>query len=235
MKRVLIDKRLAKTSKPEKKAMKVLGIHTSRLAFIGVPVLGWTRAKTGGIIWVCAIKRDFFPEESFKSFATYTTTLSQTYFRFKNRLISRSDDENEWFELKKPSENDLKRCLTWWDLVWFGLGSVFPLCSLFSATQNSPSKYPWSAALSPIYASSWEILRRFIDAGNILLESIVGTAAVARAWTSYFSSLLNRKPNDFRIKTDLLCSSFDLLDPIFVAVLAASATIAWLISYAFCS
>jgi hypothetical protein len=55
MKRVLIDKRLAKTSKPEKKAMRALGIATRRLAFIGVPVLGWTRANIGGIMWVRAM------------------------------------------------------------------------------------------------------------------------------------------------------------------------------------
>lgn len=69
-------------------------------------------------------KSDFFPEESFQSFGSYRAALSKTCFRLKNRLVSRSDDENERFELRKQSEHEMKRCLTWWDLVWFGFGSV---------------------------------------------------------------------------------------------------------------
>ncbi|GAV75042.1 AA_permease_2 domain-containing protein/AA_permease_C domain-containing protein [Cephalotus follicularis] len=65
----------------------------------------------------------------------------------------------------------------------------------------------------------------FITAGNILLESIVGSAAVARAWTSYFTSLLDRHPNSLRIHTNL-SGGYNLLDPIAVAVLAIAATIA---------
>lgn len=69
-------------------------------------------------------KQDFLPEESFQSWSAYQTALSQTHHRFKDRLISRSNDANETVELRKQSENDMKRCLTWWDLIWFGFGSV---------------------------------------------------------------------------------------------------------------
>ena len=50
--------------------------------------------------------------------------LSQTWPRFKDRLTSRSEDDIETNEIRKESENDMKRCLNWWDLIWFGFGSV---------------------------------------------------------------------------------------------------------------
>jgi len=65
----------------------------------------------------------------------------------------------------------------------------------------------------------------FITAGNILLESILGSAAVARAWTSYFTSLLDSPSNSLRIHSNL-AEGFNLLDPISVRVLVIAATIA---------
>ncbi|KAF3576023.1 hypothetical protein DY000_02035280 [Brassica cretica] len=200
-------------------------------------------------------KRDFFPEESFQSFGSYRAALSQTCSRFKNRLVSRSDDETERVELRKQSENEMKRCLTWWDLVWFGFGSVigagiFVLTGQEAREEAGPAivlSYVvsgFSAMLSvfcytefsvevPVAGGSFAYLRielgdfaAFITAGNILLEGVVGTAAVGRAWTSYFATLLNRNPDDLRVKTDTLSPGFNLLDPIAVVVIAASATIA---------
>ncbi|CAF2290720.1 BnaA04g20450D [Brassica napus] len=200
-------------------------------------------------------KRDFFPEESFQSFGSYRAALSQTCSRFKNRLVSRSDDETERVELRKQSENEMKRCLTWWDLVWFGFGSVvgagiFVLTGQEAREEAGPAivlSYVvsgFSAMLSvfcytefsvevPVAGGSFAYLRielgdfaAFITAGNILLEGVVGTAAVGRAWTSYFATLLNRNPDNLRVKTDTLSPGFNLLDPIAVVVIAASATIA---------
>ncbi|WZZ55244.1 cationic amino acid transporter 5 [Brassica napus] len=200
-------------------------------------------------------KRDFFPEESFQSFGSYRAALSQTCSRFKNRLVSRSDDETERVELRKQSENEMKRCLTWWDLLWFGFGSVigagiFVLTGQEAREQAGPAivlSYVvsgFSAMLSvfcytefsvevPVAGGSFAYLRielgdfaAFITAGNILLEGVVGTAAVGRAWTSYFATLLNRNPDDLRVKTDTLSPGFNLLDSIAVVVIAASATIA---------
>ncbi|KAM7524741.1 hypothetical protein LguiA_014643 [Lonicera macranthoides] len=84
----------------------------------------------------------------------------------------------------------------------------------------------------PVAGGSFAYLRvelgdfaAFITAGNILLESIVGGAAVARAWTSYFTNLLDRPSNSLRIHTNLK-EGFNLLDPIAVLVLAIASTIA---------
>nr|AYA60128.1 cationic amino acid transporter 4 [Camellia sinensis] len=199
-------------------------------------------------------KQDFFPEESFKNWGTYRYALLHTCSWFKDRLVSRSDDANEIGELRKQSENDMKRCLTWWDLTWFGFGSVIG-AGIFVLTGQEAHHHAGpaivlsyvasgvSAMLSvfcyteftieiPVAGGSFAYLRvelgdfaAFITAGNILLESIIGSAAVARAWTSYFTTLLNRHSNSLRIQTNL-ASGYNLLDPIAVAVLAIAATIA---------
>ncbi|XP_055961772.1 cationic amino acid transporter 5 [Mercurialis annua] len=199
-------------------------------------------------------KQDFLPEESFQSWANYRSALAQTHFRFKDRLTSRSTDAKEIGEIRKQSENDMTRCLTWWDLTWFGFGSVIG-AGIFVLTGQEAHDHAGpaivlsyaasgvSAMLSvfcytefaveiPVAGGSFAYLRiemgdfmAFITAGNILLESIVGTAAVARAWTSYFTTLLNRPSDSLRIHTNLK-EGFNLLDPIAVGVLVITATIA---------
>ncbi|RYR62895.1 hypothetical protein HN51_004510 [Arachis hypogaea] len=199
-------------------------------------------------------KQDFLPEESFQSWNNYASALSQTWCRFKDRLMSRSDAAAETTELRRQSENDMKRCLTWWDLIWFGFGTVVG-AGIFVLTGEeahdtvgpaivlSYGVSGFSAMLSvfcytefavevPVAGGSFAYLRielgdfaAFIAAGNILLESIVGTAAVSRSWTSYFTSLLNKPENSLRIKTGLK-DGYNLLDPIVVVVLAITSAIA---------
>ena len=65
-----------------------------------------------------------------------------------------------------------------------------------------------------------------IAAGNILLEYVIGGAAVARSWTSYFATLCNKDPNDFRITAHGLAEDYNRLDPIAVGVLAIVCVIA---------
>ncbi|WCJ33299.1 cationic amino acid transporter 5 [Euphorbia peplus] len=201
-------------------------------------------------------KQDFLPEESFQSWGNYISALKQTPSRFVDRLISRSDDVTEIEQVRKQSENEMKPCLTWWDLTWFGFGSVIG-AGIFVLTGQELHDHAGpaivlsyvasgvSAMLSvfcytefaveiPVAGGSFAYLRielgdfvAFITAGNILLESIVGSAAVGRAWTSYFATLLNRSSNALRIHTNLT-EGFNLLDPIAVGVLVIAATIAML-------
>ncbi|KAD7478266.1 hypothetical protein R6Q59_007714 [Mikania micrantha] len=199
-------------------------------------------------------KQDFFPEESFRDRTTYLNALSHTYSRFKDRLLARSQDSDEIQTLRKQSENDMKRCLTWWDLMWFGFGAVigagiFVLTGQEARGNAGPAivlsyvASGFSAMLSvfcytefaveiPVAGGSFAYLRvelgdfaAFITAGNILLECILGSAAVARSWSSYFATLLNRDSDSFRIRTNL-ADGYNLLDPIAVVVLAIAATIA---------
>ena len=59
----------------------------------------------------------------------------------------------------------------------------------------------------------------YIAAGNILLEYVIGGAAIARSWTSYFATLLNHQPNDFRIVAHSFSPDYRYLDPIAIVVL----------------
>ncbi|XP_012573739.1 cationic amino acid transporter 5 [Cicer arietinum] len=199
-------------------------------------------------------KQDFLPEESFQSWNNYVYALSQTWLRFMDRLQSRSDDETETRELKKQSENEMKKCLNWWDLMWFGFGAVIG-AGIFVLTGQEAHNHAGAAIVLSYIASgisamlsvfcytefavevpsaggSFAYLRielgdfvAFIAAGNILLECILGGAAVSRSWTSYFTSLLNRPKDSLRIKTHLK-DGYNLLDPIAVAVLVISGLIA---------
>lgn len=66
----------------------------------------------------------------------------------------------------------------------------------------------------------------YIAAGNILLEYVIGAAAVARSWTSYFATLCNKNPDDFRIIVHNMNPDFSHLDPIAVVALIAISTLA---------
>ncbi|KAK4360853.1 hypothetical protein RND71_019805 [Anisodus tanguticus] len=199
-------------------------------------------------------KQDFFPEDSFQNWSAYRSALLQTFTRFKNRVISRSEDADEIGELRHQSENEMKRCLSWWDLTWFGFGSVIG-AGIFVLTGQEAHEHAGpaivlsyvasgiSSMLSvfcytefaveiPVAGGSFAYIRvelgdfaAFITAGNIILGSVAGNAAVARAWTSYFTTLLNHHPNSLRIHTNLT-DGFNLLDPIAVAVIVFTSVIA---------
>ncbi|KAJ4768032.1 Cationic amino acid transporter 5 [Rhynchospora pubera] len=199
-------------------------------------------------------KQDFFPEKSFQSWATYRSALRETPLRFRDRLVGRSNDAAELGEVRKRSENEMKRCLTWWDLTWFGFGSVIG-AGIFVLTGQEAHDHAGpaiilsyvasgiSAMLSvfcytefaveiPVAGGSFAYLRvelgdfaAFIAAANLILESIIGAAAVARSWTSYLTTLLNRPSNSLRIHTNL-AKDYNYLDPIAVVVLIITSTIA---------
>ena len=69
-------------------------------------------------------KNDFLPEESFKSWGNYGKALMETPFRLKDRILTRSEDHTELVEMKARSQHEMKKTLNWWDLIWFGIGSV---------------------------------------------------------------------------------------------------------------
>lgn len=62
--------------------------------------------------------------ESFQSALNYGKALLQTPFRLMDRVTARSMDVTELVEAKQRSEHEMKKTLTWWDLIWFGMGGV---------------------------------------------------------------------------------------------------------------
>ncbi|XP_039123783.1 cationic amino acid transporter 8, vacuolar-like [Dioscorea cayenensis subsp. rotundata] len=202
-------------------------------------------------------KADFFPEPSFKDWSSYRSALSHTLPRLRNRLLHRSTYSDELHSLRLRSEHDMRRCLTWWDLSWLGFGSVvgsgiFVLTGQEARLHAGPS-IPLSYAIAglsallssfcyaefavhlPSAGGSFSYLRvelgdfaAFIAAANILLEAFVGAAGLARSWTSYFATLLNRSPDSLRIHVPSLADGYNLLDPLAVVVLIFCSTIAML-------
>ncbi|CAD5328581.1 unnamed protein product [Arabidopsis thaliana] len=194
-------------------------------------------------------KDDFLPEESFQSMGNYLKALKETPSRFMDRIMTRSLDSDEINEMKARSGHEMKKTLTWWDLMWFGIGAVigsgiFVLTGLEARNHSGPAVvlsyvvsgvsamlsvfcYTEFAVEIPVAGGSFAYLRvelgdfmAFIAAGNIILEYVVGGAAVARSWTSYFATLLNHKPEDFRIIVHKLGEDYSHLDPIAVGVCA---------------
>ncbi|XP_048141060.1 cationic amino acid transporter 1-like isoform X1 [Rhodamnia argentea] len=195
----------------------------------------------------CCSKDDFLPEESFRSWINYWGALKDTPARLRDRVLTRSLETRELSEVKARSQHDMKRTLTWWDLIWFGIGvvigaGIFVLTGLQTKEHAGPAVvlsfvvsgisamlsvfcYTEFAVEIPVAGGSFAYLRvelgdftAFIAAGNIILEYMIGGAAVARSWTSYFATLLNRKPEDFLIQAHGLANGYDRLDPIAVCI-----------------
>ncbi|PUZ58611.1 hypothetical protein GQ55_5G523100 [Panicum hallii var. hallii] len=202
-------------------------------------------------------KDDFLPEPSFASWGAYRRALGATPARLRDRFSGRSTDAAELGALRRRSENEMRRCLTWWDLTWFGFGSVIG-AGIFVLTGQEARDHAGpaillsyvasglSAMLSvfcytefaveiPVAGGSFAYLRvelgdvaAFIAAANLILESIIGTAAVARSWTSYLASLINRPASALRIQAPSLVEGYNELDPIAVVVIAVTAALAML-------
>ena len=200
-------------------------------------------------------KEDFFPGESFTSWASYWTAISATGPRLRSRLLRRSTSAAELLFLPKRSENVLHRCLTWWDLAWLGFGAVvgsgvFVLTGLEARYDSGPAValsytvagfaallavfcYAEFAVEIPSAGGSFTYLRvelgdfvAYLAAANILLEALVGAAGVARSWTSYFATLIDRHPDSLRILAPSLPNGYNLIDPIAAVVLLACSAIA---------
>ncbi|KAG0467817.1 hypothetical protein HPP92_017145 [Vanilla planifolia] len=198
---------------------------------------------------------DFLPEESFQSWGNYGRAMRETGTRFLNRLTTRSLDRTELTEVRARSGHEMRKNLSWWDLIWFGIGAVIG-AGIFVLTGQEAKEAAgpaiiisfvisgFSAMLSvfcytefaveiPVAGGSFAYLRvelgdfmAFIAAGNILLEYVISGAAVARSWTSYFATFLNHQPNDFRIHAASLSADYSRLDPIACVVIAVICTLA---------
>lgn len=89
-------------------------------------------------------KDDFLPEESFQSMGNYLKALKETPSRFMDRIMTRSLDSDEIHDMKARSGHEMKKTLTWWDLMWFGIGAVigsgiFVLTGLEARNTSGPA------------------------------------------------------------------------------------------------
>lgn len=91
-------------------------------------------------------KDDFLPEESFKSWRNYTKALLDTKIRLKDRLLARSLDHLELHEMRARSHYQMKKTLNWFDLLWFGIGSIMG-AGVFVITGQATNNYAGPAVL----------------------------------------------------------------------------------------
>ncbi|KAK6240379.1 hypothetical protein SCA6_005768 [Theobroma cacao] len=192
-------------------------------------------------------KQDFLPEDSFQSWTSYVNALSNTKSRLKDRLLARSMDHVELHEMRARSQHEMKKTLTWWDLIWFGMGAVmgsgiFVLTGEAARNHSGPAVvvsyfisgitallsvlcYTEFAIELPVAGGSFTYLRvelgdfiAYVSAGNILFEYVVAGASVARSWTSYLATLFNHAPDSFRFHVSSFSEHYSHLDPIAVAI-----------------
>ena len=148
----------------------------------------------------------------------------------------------------------MRKCLTWWDLLWLSFGSVVG-SGIFTITGLEAQKVGPSIAIAyavaglsallssfcytefaveiPVAGGSFSYLRvelgdfiAFIAASNILLEAVVGAAGLGRSWSSYLASLITNNADFLRFKVSFLAEGFNLLDPVAVLVLLVANGIA---------
>ncbi|CAM6033408.1 unnamed protein product [Sphagnum compactum] len=156
--------------------------------------------------------------------------------RLRDRVLARANVQEE---MEARSGNTMKRTLNWWDLMWFGVGAVIG-AGIFVITGQEANRtagpaiiisyalarisamlsvfcYTEVAVEIPVAGGSFPYLRvelgdfiAFVGAGNIILEYIVGGAAVACGWMSYFATLINKDPSQLQIEPTSLLATINL-------------------------
>ena len=96
-----------------------------------------------------------YPKNSFQSWGNYFQALMEIPHRLLDRIMSRSLDQTKLGGVKAESQHEMKKTLTWWDLIWFGMGAVivsgiFVLTGLETQSHAGPAVvlcYPWNLCL----------------------------------------------------------------------------------------
>ncbi|XP_054815818.1 cationic amino acid transporter 8, vacuolar isoform X2 [Prosopis cineraria] len=165
-------------------------------------------------------KHDLFPGDSFHSLQSYRRALSETCPRLVDRLTNRSTDDYELLQLPKESENDMRKCLTWWDLMWLSFGAVVG-SGIFIITGQEAHDHAGPAIVLSYAASGLSALLSAFCYTEFAVEIPVagGAAGLGRSWTSYFSTMIKDDPDFLRIRVGSFKEGFNMLDPLAVVVL----------------
>lgn len=62
--------------------------------------------------------------QSFQNLPNYFKALTEIPFRLVDRVGARSMDQTELVDVKSQSQHEMKKTLSWWDLMWLGMGAV---------------------------------------------------------------------------------------------------------------
>ncbi|XP_015084658.1 cationic amino acid transporter 6, chloroplastic-like [Solanum pennellii] len=173
---------------------------------------------------------------------TYLNSLSKTPQKLKKRMLATWTPDQELNKVRLRSGADMKRKLTWYDLVALGVGGmlgvgVFVTTGPVARKTSGPSVFisyivaAVSALLSslcytefsvdvPVAGGAFSYLRvtfgefvGYFAGANILMEYVLSNAAVSRSFTEYLSCAFGRNdPNSWRIHVHGLMQGYNMLD-----------------------
>ncbi|KAI3965988.1 hypothetical protein MKX01_010945 [Papaver californicum] len=156
-------------------------------------------------------KDDFFPEESFQSWSNYMKALGETKTRLRNRLTTRSSEKEVNAMTERKANRDAGPAV----VISFLISGFSAMLCVFCYTEF--------ACEIPVAGGSFAFIRvelgdflAFIAAGKILVYC--RGSKCCPTWTSYCATLLNYKPDDFRIHVRALPENYDHLDPLAVVI-----------------
>ncbi|KAL8167906.1 hypothetical protein V2J09_009405 [Rumex salicifolius] len=175
-------------------------------------------------------------------FHNYIHSLSQTPLRLKKRMLATWTPDEELNQVRMRSGADMKRRLTWYDLIALGTGGmlgvgVFVTTGLVARRVAGPAVFlsyivaGISALLSsmcytefsisiPAAGGAFSYLRvtfgefvGYFAGANILMEYVLSNAAVARSFTEYLSSVFGvEDPNFWRVEVPGFIKGYNMLD-----------------------
>ncbi|XP_016494764.1 cationic amino acid transporter 6, chloroplastic-like [Nicotiana tabacum] len=175
-------------------------------------------------------------------FSTYLHSFSKTPQKLKKRMLATWTPDQELNKVRLRSGADMKRKLTWYDLVALGVGGmlgvgVFVTTGPVARKTSGPSVFisyiiaAISALLSslcytefsvdvPVAGGAFSYLRvtfgefvGYFAGANILMEYVLSNAAVSRSFTEYLSCAFGRNdPNSWRVHVHGLMDGYDMLD-----------------------
>ncbi|CAK9173320.1 unnamed protein product [Ilex paraguariensis] len=175
-------------------------------------------------------------------FSTCLHSLSQTPHRLRKRVLATWTPDQELNKVRLRSGADMKRKLTWYDLMALGVGGmlgvgVFVTTGPVARNNSGPAVFisyiiaGISALLSslcytefaieiPVAGGAFSYLRvtfgefvGYFAGANILMEYVLSNAAVARSFTEYLCCAFGgNDPNSWRVEVDGLGEGYNMLD-----------------------
>ncbi|XP_071692100.1 cationic amino acid transporter 6, chloroplastic-like [Rutidosis leptorrhynchoides] len=173
---------------------------------------------------------------------TYFQTLSKTPQRLKKRVLATWTPDQELNQTRLRSGADMKRKLTWYDLIALGVGGmlgvgVFVTTGPVARDKSGPAVlvsyiiagisalfsslcYTEFSIQVPVAGGAFSYLRvtfgefvGYFAGANILMEYVLSNAAIARSFTEYLCTTVGQEdPNAWRIEVNGLMKGYNMLD-----------------------
>ncbi|KAI7733846.1 hypothetical protein M8C21_028631, partial [Ambrosia artemisiifolia] len=182
------------------------------------------------------------PPTKFCFFSSYFHTLSKTPERLRKRVLATWTPDQEINQMRLRSGADMKRKLTWYDLIALGVGGmlgvgVFVTTGPVAKDKSGPAVlvsyiiagisalfsslcYTEFSIQIPVAGGAFSYLRvtfgefvGYFAGANILMEYVLSNAAVARSFTEYLCTAFGQEdPNAWRMEVDGLLKGYNMLD-----------------------